>query len=425
VSVASEDRSADQSGWRFLAAVSAGNAFEWFDFVLYGYFAGAIAKNFFPLGNSAISLLVALAVFGVAFVVRPLGALVIGHYGDSRGRKPALLMTFFLMALGTVIIAGMPSFAIVGFAAPILIVCARLLQGFSAGGEFGSATALLAEQSPRHRGFFTSLEFVGQAFAAVLATSAGVLVTGSVDAEQLVSWGWRIPFLFGLSLVPLAYYIRLSVRESPAFLLIQSRSLSARRVFTEAWRSLLLSTGLVAFLTATTYTLIFMPTFAVEKLGLPPNTAFLTALLTSLLQAIIIPISGFLSDRLGRASIGAVVIVAMLLSVYPLSSRMTVSPSLASLLTFQLLIGSLVAGYAGVLPAMMADLFPTHIRATGTSISYALAVSIFGFFAPLINSLLVELTGDKIAPAHYLFVAALISLVALSIVIWRGHIAVR
>jgi MHS family proline/betaine transporter-like MFS transporter len=184
---------------------------------------------------------------------------------------------------------------------------------------------------------------------------------------------------------------------------------------------LLLSTGLVVVLTATTYTLIFMPTFAVDKLGLPPNRAFLAALLTSLLQAIIIPISGFLSDRLGRASIGAAVIVAMLFAVYPLSSWMTAAPSLASLLTFQLLIGALVAGYAGVLPALLADLFPTHMRATGMSISYALAVSIFGGFAPLINSLLIDLTGDKIAPAYYLVVAALISLAALSVVIWREH----
>jgi MFS transporter, MHS family, proline/betaine transporter len=409
----------DQSDWRSLAAISIGNTFEWFDFILYGYFAGIIAQNFFPLASHAASLLITLAAFGVAFLTRPLGALILGHYGDRRGRKPALLVTFLMMVVGTAIIAFAPPYAVAGITGSVLIVGGRLLQGFSTGGEFGSATALLAEQNPHRRGFFTSLQCTGQALAAVAATATGFLATRMLNAEQLSSWGWRIPFLLGLSLAPVVLYIRLGVAESPEFQSIQSGRASVRRVFSDAWRDLVIAVGLVVVLTVTIYTLVFMPTFAVEKLGLPSSAGFLAALCTSMLQVIFVPISGALSDRWGQVTIGYVVTAAMLLTIYPLFVHMTNAPTLASLLTFQLVIGAFIAGYAGVLPALIADLFPTQIRAIGTSMSYSLAVSIFGGFAPLINSLLIEFTGAVVAPAYYLMISALVSLLALAAVTRR------
>ena len=416
-------RIVDRPKWRVILAVSAGNALEWFDFVLYGYFAATIAKTFFPLGNEAVSLLVTLATFGVAFVVRPLGALVLGRYGDRRGRRPALLLTLSLMAAGTGIIAFAPSYSLAGIAASVLVVGGRMLQGFSAGGEFGSATAYLAEQNPHRRGFLSSMQFTGQAGVAALATLTGVLVTKALSTEQLLAWGWRIPFVLGLAVAPVAYYIRSRVAESPEFRAISSGARPNPLDVRHSWKTLLVAIGLVVVLTVGTYTLIFMPAFAVTELGLPPSTGFLASLLTSLVQASIVPVAGALSDRWGRLPIAYVATIGILFAAYPLFARMTATPTLSTVLSFQIVIGSFVAAYAGVLPALMSELFPAYVRVTGVSIGYSLAVSVFGGFAPFINALLIEATGSKVVPAFYVMSAALVTIMALTAV-WKASVRI-
>ena len=399
--------------WRVIIAVSVGNALEWFDFVIYGYFAVTIAKHFFPVGNETASLLLALGTFGVAFIMRPFGAIIIGIYADRHGRKPALTLTISLMMIGTAIIAFTPTFYSIGLVAPLLIVCARILQGFSAGGEFGSATALLAEQDPKRRGFFTSWQFSSQAMTAVIATASGAILTGALSDEQFNAWGWRLPFIFGLFIGPVAYYIRRQIDESPEFHSTQISRAPFREILTGAKKGLLVAVGTVVVLTVTTYTLIFMPTFAVQQLGLPLSVGFSVGLLTSAIQVLLVPIAGTLSDRWGRLPIAYAATIAIFFTAYPLFAGLIATPTLASLLIFQICVGALLAVYAGVLPALMSELFPTHVRTTGISVSYSLGVAIFGGFAPFMNVSLIKLTGSKLIPCYYLMTAAAITLAAL------------
>lgn len=400
--------------WRTIIAVSFGNALEWFDFVIFGYFAVAISKQFFPVGDPASALMLSLATFGVAFIVRPLGAVIIGHYADRHGRKPALALTISLMTIGTALIAFAPTYRSVGLLAPLIMVVARIIQGLSAGGEFGSATTLLAEQDPRSRGFIASWQFASQALTLVLATSVSAILSAVLDAEQINTWGWRIPFIFGILIGPIAIYIRNRLPESSEFNLIRISSSPAYEIVSNFKSKLLIASGLVTIATAAVYTLVFMPTFCVEYLGYPMVDGFLTSLFTGVLQVVLIPIAGALSDKCGRLMLACGASLVILITAIPMLARVTSAPTFGNLLLFQLWIGANVAIYVGTLPAMMAELFPTEVRSIGLSVSYSIAVTIFGGFAPFINGLLIKLSGSNLAPGYYLSAAALISLMALA-----------
>jgi MFS transporter, MHS family, proline/betaine transporter len=402
--------------WHAVAAASIGNALEWFDFVVYGFFAVTIAKLFFPAADEAVSLLVALATFGVTYFMRPLGAIVLGDFSDRHGRKAALTLAIVLMTLGTGIIAVAPTYSAIGPWAPILIVAARLIQGFSAGGEFGIATAFLAEQHPERRGFFASWQFASQGLTTVLATAFGAALAATLSVDQMDVWGWRVPFIFGLLIGPVAYYLRHHVEETAEFRSTQIGTAPLREVFSDGKKRMLITFGTVVLCTVAMYTILFMPIYAVRQLGLPPSGSFLAALLTGSIQMVLIPVVGALSDRCGRLPITFASAVAILLAIYPMFAWLAAAPTLGTLLIFQTMIGVLVAGYMGALPALMSELFPTRMRTTGLSISYSLGVAIFGGFAPAINAWLIEVTGSKLAPSFYLMFAAVVSLVALSAV---------
>ena len=398
--------------WKLVAAASAGNALEWFDFVIYGFFAVTMAKLFFPTGNETISLLLALATFGVTFFMRPFGAIILGSYADRHGRKAAFTLTILIMMVGTAIIAVAPTYSSVGILAPILIVLARMIQGFSAGGEFGSATAFLAEQNPARRGFFSSWQFASQGLTTILATAIGVTLTTTLSQNQIDSWGWRIPFLLGLLIGPVAYYIRRYTDETAEFRSSAISPAPLREALTSSKKRLLISLGVVVLCTVSMYTVLFMPSYAIRQLGLTASGGFLGGLLTGVIQVVLIPIFGNLSDRYGRLPIAYASAAAMLVSIYPLFAWLAASPTLMTLLMVQAIIGVLMAGYMGGLGALMSELFPTRMRTTGLSISYAFGVAIFGGFAPFINTWLVEVT-NKLAPSFYLMFAAVISLLAL------------
>ncbi|MFN3348945.1 MFS transporter [Pseudorhodoplanes sp.] len=404
----------EASRTRAVAAASIGNALEWFDFVIYGFFAATLAKLFFPTGNETVSLLLAFATFGVTFLMRPLGAIVIGNYADRHGRKAAFTLTIVLMMVGTAIIAVAPTYAAVGIFAPLLIVAARMIQGFSAGGEFGSATAFLAEQNPARRGFFASWQFASQGITTVLATGVGVTLTSTLTAAQMESWGWRLPFIFGLLIGPVAYYIRRHVDETMEFQRMQVSRSPLREALSDSKTRMLVSFGAVVLCTVAMYTVLFMPTYATRQLGLTASGGFLGGLLTGVIQVLLIPVFGALSDRTGRLPIAFVAAAIMLVLVYPLFSWLAADPTLQTLLIVQGIIGVLMAAYMGPLAAMMSELFPARMRTTGLSISYAFGVAIFGGFAPFINAWLIEMTGTKLAPAFYLMLAAFISLSALA-----------
>jgi MFS transporter, MHS family, proline/betaine transporter len=400
--------------WRAVTAASIGNAFEWFDFMIYGSFAVTIAKVFFPTGNDTASLLLTLASFGVTFVMRPFGAIIIGNFGDRHGRKTALTLTMSMMMAGTAITALAPTYSSIGIFAPILIIAARMIQGFSAGGEFGSATVFLAEQNPEQRGFYASWQFAGQGLSTVLATAFGAVLNSTLTVEQLEMWGWRVPFLFGLLIGPIGYYIRRHVDETTEFQSAKASAAPLRETLAHAKTRLLIAIGLIVLATVAAYTVLFMPTYATRELGLPPAAGFLAVSLTGAIQIVLIPLVGAFSDKFGRLPIACAATGAILLTIYPMFAWLAAVPTLETLLIVQAIIGFLVAAYGGAIPALMSELFPTRIRTTAMSISYSFGVAIFGGFAPFINAWLIEVTGSKLAPSYYFMLAAVVSLVALA-----------
>ena len=427
---------------RIVFSSSVGNALEWFDFLVYGYFATIIAKQFFPMQDEWLSTLLAIATFGISFLMRPLGAVVLGVYGDRKGRKAALTLAIALMMVGTLTMAVMPPYASIGLTAPVLILVARLVQGFAVGGEFGSATAFMVEHSPTRRGYFASWQFASQGLAAVLAAAFGSLLTAWMSPEHLGSWGWRLPFLFGVLIGPIGYYIRSHLDETPEFLAmrrerdsldregghggLQGRSKDSNNAsdpvasFSSHWVNLLLAIGIVAQSTVGVYVLqLYMPLYAVKQLHMPAAVSFGAVVLNGGLQFLLSPLMGAWSDRIGRIRIMLGTSLLMGVLIYPIFALLQSHPTVGWLLLLQGTAGILKAAYSGPMPALMSEIFPTHVRSTGLSIAYSIGVTVFGGFAPTIVETFIHLTGDKLAPSYYVLTAALLSGLSLAIVAWR------
>ncbi len=408
---------------RIVFSSSVGNALEWFDFLVYGYFAAIIAKAFFPSHDEWLSTMLAIGTFGISFLMRPLGAIVLGIYADRNGRKAALTLAILLMMIGTLTMAAMPSYQHIGIAAPLLILLARLIQGFAVGGEFGSATAFMVEHSQARRGYYASWQFASQGLAAIMAAAFGSLLTAWLPQPQLESWGWRIPFVFGLLIGPVGYYIRSHLDETPEFLASRPARTDARAPgvsFSNQWINLLLAVGIVAQSTVGVYVLqLYMPMYAVKQLHLPATASFAVVVLNGGLQFIFSPIMGALSDRLGRIRIMLGTSIIMGVAIYPMFAWLQASPTVLSLVVLQSAAGILKAAYSGPMPALMSEIFPTRVRSTGLSIGYALGVTLFGGFAPTIVEAFIHVTGDKLAPSYYVLLAAVLSGVSLAIVAWR------
>ncbi|AKJ67852.1 membrane protein [Pandoraea thiooxydans] len=399
--------------WRVIVSASIGNALEWFDLVVYGFFAVTISKLFFPSGNDTVSLLLTLGTFGVSFFMRPLGAIVLGVYADRAGRKAALTLSILLMMSGTLLIAIMPTHASIGVLAPAGIVLARMIQGFSAGGEFGSATAFLAEHAPARRGFFASWQVASQGITTLLAAAFGAILTHSLSHEQMQSWGWRIPFFFGLLIGPVAYYIRTKIDETPEFLAAEPTQTPLADTFASQKERLLLAIGAVVLATVSTYSVLYMPTYAIKQLGMPASVAFTAIIATGVVQLICSPLVGMWSDKHGRTGIMLAAAVLFLVLAYPIYRLLATHPTFGVMICVQIFIGILMSAYFGALPALLSDLFPTQTRTTGMSLAYNIAVTIFGGFAPFIITWLISASGDKLAPSFYLMAASLASIFAL------------
>jgi MHS family proline/betaine transporter-like MFS transporter len=400
---------------QLIVAATIGNVFEWFDFVVYGFFAITLAEVFFPASNPTVSLLVTFGAFGLAYFVRPLGAIVIGGYTDRAGRKAGLLLSMALMMIGTTLMAVTPSYATIGLAAPIVITIARLLQGFSVGGEFGSAVSFLAEHGGRRRGFSASWQFATAGLITAMASLFGVALTSLLTHDQLVGWGWRIPYFFGMLIGPAGLYVRAKVVETAEF--IEAKKPETMPI-TDLLRRhplpVLLALGISIISNSSFYILAYIPTYGVKTLHLPASTGFTATLIGGLILAIGSPIAGHWSDKLPRRPLLMVVTCWLfVLTSYPAFYLMAAWPSLTACVVAVGWLQLLKAGYSGVLPSLLSEQFPVETRAIGVSVSFSTAVSIFGGLAPLVATSLIAATGDSLSPSYYLIFTALLSLVAL------------
>jgi len=399
---------------RLIVAATIGNVFEWFDFVVYGFFAVTLAEVFFPTGNPTVSLLVTFGAFGLAYVVRPLGAIVVGGYTDRAGRKNGLMLSIALMMIGTTMMAVTPGYATIGIAAPIIITIARLLQGFSVGGEYGSAVTFLAEHGGRRRGFSASWQFATGGMITVLASLFGVSLTTLLTHQQLVDWGWRIPYFFGLLLGPAGLYIRAKVVETPEFLEAEKPpTVPLSDLLRRHPLPVLLALGISIISNASFYLLLYIPTYGVKQLHLPAYTGFIATLVGGLILAIGCPLAGHWSDKTPRPLIMVIMCSLFVVTAYPAFYLMVAWPSLVACIIAVGWLNLVKAGYSGVLPSLMAEQFPVDTRAIGVSLGYSISVTIFGGFAPLIATWLIAQTGDALSPSYYLMFTALLSLVSL------------
>jgi len=411
-----------------VAAAVVGNALEWYDFIVFGFFAVVIAKLFFPASSQYASLLLTTATFGVGFFMRPVGGVVLGVYADRKGRKAALLLVVGLMTIAIALIGFAPTYATIGVAAPLIIVIARLLQGFSAGGEFASATSFLIETAPAgRRGFYGSWQMVGQGLAVLTGALLGTFLTRALTPDQLDGWGWRVPFLFGLIIGPLGLYIRRHLEETTAFIQAAQKQ-HARPALGAAvvahTKETLVTIGIVIAGTISFYViLLYMPTFARIQLHLRLDQAFFAQAVSLACMIVLIPIFGALSDVVGRKPITIAALLLILVLAYPLFSWLNQSPSLQSLMVTQIALCSVVGVFFGPLSTVLAEQFPAHIRSTGLAIGYNLAVMVFGGFAQFFVTWLIQVTGSPVAPAFYVMFGAAAGLLAAFFLKERARIA--
>lgn len=400
---------------RQVTAAVIGNALEWYDFIVYGFLSSIIARLFFPAGDEYASLLMALATFGVGFFMRPVGGVLLGLYADRKGRKAAMQLIILLMTLSIAMIAFAPDYAAIGIGAPLLIVIARLLQGFATGGEYASATAFLVECAPANRrGLYGAWQLFGQCLAVFAGAGMGALVTHNLSPEALDSWGWRLPFILGLLIGPVGLWIRRYMEESEDFLAAQQSAEPGQGLFAvirgnlRAVLATMASTinGTVAFYVV----LVNMPTFAHKQFGLALDQVFIVQMLAVGLMTLVIPLAGLLSDRLGRRPVLFAGMLGFFLLVYPLYGWVAAAPSVERLLIMQLLLCSCMGLFFGPTPTAMAEQFPTKVRSTGLAVAYNIAVMLFGGFAPFIVTWLTQTTGTPVAPAYYVLFASLIGL---------------
>jgi MFS family permease len=403
---------------RAVTAAVIGNALEWYDFTVFGLLTVVIAELFFPTSNDYSSLLLTTASFGVAFCMRPVGGIVLGLYADRAGRKAALSAVIALMTLGILLLAIAPPYSAIGIGGPILIVVGRLLQGFSAGGEFGSSTALLIEAAPfSKRGFYGSWQMSSQAAALLLGAVVGAAVTRGLPHDALISWGWRVPFILGLVIGPIGFYIRRNLADSEAFLHAKqnARRATLGELFTHHSRDLICGLGSVIALTVTIYVLIsYLPTFAVKQLKLPYGESFTAVIVGNLLLMILSPVAGAWSDRIGRKGLSLWSLVLTLVLIYPLFVWLEGAPSVSKLILVQAVLSVTLSGYYGPFGAMMAELFPANVRSIGLSLAYNVAVMLFGGFGQFIVTWLIKETGSPLAPTYYVMAGLALSIVSVA-----------
>ncbi len=403
--------------------VTSGNFLEMFDFFLFGFYASYISKAFFPVANAYASLMLTFVTFGAGFLMRPLGAILLGAYVDRIGRRQGLIVTLTIMATGTILIAFVPSYATIGIFAPFLVLIGRLLQGFSAGVELGGVSVYLAEMStPENKGFYVSWQSGSQQVAVMFAAIIGYVLNHMLQPAEMGDWGWRIPFFIGCAIVPFLFYIRRSLEETEEFLQRKVRP-SAKEIFTSLaanWKIVGLGMLLVAMTTVSFYTItVYTPTFGKTVLKLSDTDSLLVTFCTALSNLFWLPVMGALSDRVGRKPLLLIFSALTVLTAYPALAWLVANASFTNMLIVLLWLSFLYGSYNGAMVVALTEIIPVTVRTAGFSLAYSLATAFFGGFTPLISTWLIEETGNRARAGIWMAVGGLCGLVA-TFAIYRG-----
>jgi metabolite-proton symporter len=394
--------------------VSSGNFLEMFDFMVFGYYASSIGRTFFPNENAFASLMLALMTFGAGFLMRPIGAVILGAYIDRFGRRAGLILTLSLMAIGTFLIACLPGYAVIGLAAPIVILISRLVQGFSAGVELGGVSVYLSEIATLgHKGFYVSWQSASQQVAVMFAALIGVILHALLPLATMEQWGWRVPFWIGCLIIPLLFLLRRSLAETDEFLARKQHPSIQKilRTLASNWAVVVIGLMMVTMTTVSFYLITaYTPTFGQEVLRLSPSESLVVTLCVGISNFIWVPIMGAVSDRIGRRPILITFTLAALLTSYPVMFWLVSEPSFLRLLLVELWLSFIYGSYNGGMVVMLTEIMPIEVRTTGFSLAYSLATAFFGGNTPAICTYLIHITNNKAMPGVWMSAAALVGL---------------
>ena len=396
--------------------VSSGNFLEMYDFMVFGYYASAIGNAFFPSGNPSLSLMLSLMTFGAGFLMRPLGAIVLGAYTDKHGRRAGLLLTLGLMSVGIFSIACMPGYRTIGILAPLLVLFGRLLQGFSAGMELGGVSVYLSEiATPGHKGFYVSWQSGSQQVAVMFAALVGVVLSSILPPDKMTQWGWRVPLLLGCVIIPFLFRLRRSLQETDEFIARKHRPSTQEilRSLTANWGIVAIGMMMVTMTTVSFYMITaYTPTFGNAVLHLSNIDSLIVTLCVGASNLFWLPIMGALSDRVGRRPLLFACTILMLVTAYPVMLWLVHEPSFARLLTVELWFSFLFGSYNGAMVVFLTEIMPVDVRTSGFALAYSLATAVFGGFTPALSTYLIQVTGNRAIPGVWLSFAAACGLVA-------------
>jgi len=396
--------------------VSSGNFLEMYDFMVFGYYATAIGNAFFPSGNPFLSLMLSLMTFGAGFLMRPLGAIVLGAYTDHHGRRAGLILTLTLMSVGIFSIACTPRYATIGLLAPLLVLIGRLLQGFSAGMELGGVSVYLSEiATPGHKGFYVSWQSGSQQVAVMFAALVGVVLSSILPPEKMTAWGWRVPLLLGCGIIPFLFRLRRSLQETDEFVARKHRPTTSEifRSLTANWAIVLVGMMMVTMTTVSFYMITaYTPTFGNSVLHLATIDSLVVTLCVGASNLFWLPFMGALSDRIGRRPLLLAFTILMLVTSYPAMLWLVREPSFTRLLTVELWLSFIYGSYNGAMVVFLTEIMPVDVRTSGFSLAYSLATAVFGGFTPAISTYLIHLTGNRAVPGLWLSFAAACGLLA-------------
>jgi len=395
--------------------VTSGNFLEMYDFFLFGLYAIYISNTFFPSNDEFISMMATFATFGAGFLMRPLGAIILGAYVDRIGRRRGLIVTLGIMACGTILIAFVPGYASIGILAPVLVLIGRLLQGFSAGVELGGVSVYLSEiATPGKKGFYVSWQSASQQVAIIFAAALGYFINQWLIPADVAAWGWRIPFFVGCMIIPVIFVIRSSLQETEEFAARRHRP-ELREIFQSIIHNLptVLAGAMLVLMTTVSFYMItvYTPTFGKKVLNLTVTHSLIVTVCVGLSNFFWLPVMGALSDRVGRKALLITFTLLTLLTAYPLLHWLVIEPTFEKMLMVELWLSFLYASYNGAMVAALTEVMPVNVRTVGFSLAYSIATMVGGS-VPLIATTLIHYTNDKAAPGYCMSFAALCGLIA-------------